>query len=128
MIVDMVRRNRSRLGDRRQHGAVQHRDRRELENEGWRTTLEYRENHVRSRDGRLQQLRVEWHAVAERAGGSDAVVISACGSTVDKVWSRLRLQAELATVKTSASKSPELVAPEAAGAPIRAPGPRIAAV
>ena len=125
----MVRRTRSRLGGRRQHGAVQHADRRDLESEGWRTTLEYRENHVRSRDGRLSQLRVEWHAVAERAeGGEAAVVIAACGSTVDKVWSRLRLQAELSTVKTSAPVPTEMVAPSANGAPIRAPGPRIVAV
>jgi hypothetical protein len=44
----------------RAHGAAQHVDRRELEHDGWRTTLEYRENHVRARDGRLTQLQVVW--------------------------------------------------------------------
>jgi hypothetical protein len=88
------------MGGRRQHGAVQHTDRCELENDGWRTTLEYRENHVRGRDGRLRQLHVQWHAVAERVDDDGSLsVISAQGSTVDKAWSRLRLQAELAAVR-----------------------------
>ena len=98
----MVRRTRPklRMGGRRQHGAVQHADRCELEHDGWRTTLEYRENHVRGRDGRLRQLHVQWHAVAERVDdGGSLSVISAEGSTVDKAWSRLRLQAELADVR-----------------------------
>jgi len=42
----------------RQHGTVlQPPERRDLERAGWRTTLDYRENHVRSVDGRL--LRIE---------------------------------------------------------------------
>ena len=86
-------------GLRRRHGTGRPRDRRVLESDGWRTTLEYRENHVRGRDGRLRQLQVEWHAVGERAVGDDPlVVISATGSTVGEVWSQLRLQAELADV------------------------------
>jgi len=92
----MVRRTRPklRMEGRRQHGAVQHADRCELEHDGWRTTLEYRENHVRGRDGRLRQLHVQWHAVAERVDdGGSLSVISAEGSTVDK------LQAELADVR-----------------------------
>lgn len=101
----MVRRTRPqlRMGGRRQHGAVQHADRRELEHDGWRTTLEYRENHVRGRDGRLRQLHVQWQAVAERVDADGVLqVISAQGSTVDKAWSRLRLQAELAVVRDTA--------------------------
>ena len=103
----MTSRRGSRLlnGGRRQHGAVQHADRRELEREGWRTTLEYRENHVRGRDGGLRQLHVEWHAVAERSALGDhrvPLVIAASGSTVDKAWSRLRLAAELADVNARA--------------------------
>lgn len=103
-MAPMTSRRGSRLliGGRRQHGAIQHVDRRQLEREGWRTTLEYRENHLRGRDGRLRQLHVEWHAVAERSTlGSDRapLVITASGSTVDKAWSRLRLGAELADVE-----------------------------
>ena len=108
----MTSRRGSRLliGGRRQHGAIQHVDRRQLERAGWRTTLEYRENHVRGRDGRLRQLHVEWHAVAERSTlGSDRapLVITASGSTVDKAWSRLLLGAELAVVDAR-SRDPEL--------------------
>ena len=102
----MVRRTRPklRMGGRRQHGAVPHADRSELERDGWRTTLEYRENHVRGRDGRLRQLHVQWHAVAERVDEEGSLsVISAQGSTVDKAWSRLRLQAELADVRVPAA-------------------------
>ena len=51
----------------RQHGAVlQQSDRRELERIGWRTTLEFRENNTRGRDGRLLQVEEIWHAEAER--------------------------------------------------------------
>lgn len=111
-MAPMTSRRGSRLliGGRRQHGAIQHVDRRQLERAGWRTTLEYRENHVRGRDGRLRQLHVEWHAVAERSAlGSDRapLVITASGSTVDKAWSRLRLGAELADVEAR-SRDPEL--------------------
>jgi hypothetical protein len=85
---------------RRQHGAEPHGDRGELERTGWRTTLEYRENHVRERDGRLRLLRVEWRAEAERpmSTGGAPIVIWASGSTLDKVWSRLRSQADLVDV------------------------------
>lgn len=111
-MAPMTSRRGSRLliGGRRQHGAIQHVDRRQLERAGWRTTLEYRENHVRGRDGRLRQLHVEWHAVAERSAlGSDLapLVITASGSTVDKAWSRLLLGAELAVVDAR-SRDPEL--------------------
>ncbi len=94
----MARRDRL-LRFNRQHGAEQPTDRCELERAGWRTTLEYRENHSRGRDGRLQHLQVEWFAVAERESGGDGpTVVTATGSTVDKVWSRLRTQAEVADV------------------------------
>lgn len=86
-------------GARRRHGAARPGDRGELERAGWRTTLEYRENHVRGPDGRLRRLEVQWRAEAEREvsdGGGEPIVIWACGSTVDKVWSRLRMQADIA--------------------------------
>jgi hypothetical protein len=90
----------------RAHGAAQHVDRRELEHDGWRTTLEYRENHVRARDGRLTQLQVVWQAEAERRVGGEradtpaqTVVIAATASSVERVWSRLRMEAELADIR-----------------------------
>ena len=85
----------------RQHGHVIHFDRRELENAGWRTTLDYRENLVRGRDGRLDQVRVVWHAEAERVGRDGVThVVVATGSTQTRAWSRLRSEADLAEVRS----------------------------
>jgi hypothetical protein len=93
----------------RQHGAVlQQPDRRDLERAGWRTTLDYRENLIRARDGRLLQVESVWHAEAERSDrdrwseqrmerGIDFVTATA--ESVDAVWSKLRLEAELADVR-----------------------------
>ena len=67
----------------RQHGEVlQPPERRELERAGWRTTLDYRENHVRSVDGRLLRIEPVWIAVAERFDGNVSVA-SAEGSTAE---------------------------------------------
>jgi len=95
---------RQRLARQRQHGAIlQQADRRELERAGWRTTLEFRENNVRGRDGRLLQVEEIWHAEAERdpvqrvASGVDFV--HATAESVDEVWSKLRRRAELADVR-----------------------------
>jgi hypothetical protein len=103
---------RQRLLRQRQHGAIlQQADRRELERAGWRTTLEFRENNVRGRDGRLLQVEEIWHAEAEREPaqrtaadvgasidrGTDFVYATA--ESVDEVWSKLRRQAELADVR-----------------------------
>ena len=93
----------------RQHGAVlQQPDRRDLERAGWRTTLDYRENLIRGRDGRLLQVESVWHAEAERSdrrrqGGVPAErgvdFITATAESIDAVWSRLRVEAELAAVR-----------------------------
>ncbi len=96
-----------RLGARhRRHGAALAPDRRELEAAGWRTTLDYRENHVRARDGRLRQLHVVWHAVAERDRPADdrPNVVSASASSVEMVWSRLRAKADLAALEGRPSR------------------------
>jgi hypothetical protein len=92
----------------RQHGAIlQQADRRELERAGWRTTLDFRENNVRGRDGRLLQVEEIWHAEAERStpreGGVD--FIHATAESVDEVWSKLRRQAELADVRRADTAS-----------------------
>ena len=88
----------------RQHGQAQPFDRRELENSGWRTTLEYRENHGRGRDGRLECLEVVWHAEAERVSRNGTVrVVSAVANTQARAWSRLRAAADLADVKARRS-------------------------
>ncbi len=97
----------------RQHGAIlQQVDRRALERAGWRTTLEFRENNLRGRDGRLLQVEEIWYAEAERdpdqpAGhdpaGHDLDVgvdfVRATAESIDEVWSKLRRQAELADVR-----------------------------
>jgi hypothetical protein len=101
---------RQRLMRQRQHGAIlQQVDRRELERAGWRTTLEFRENNLRGRDGRLLQVEEIWYAEAERdpspnsAHGVDFV--HATAESVDDVWSKLRRQAELADVRRRAGSA-----------------------
>jgi hypothetical protein len=74
----------------RRHGVlVQPDDRRALERAGWRTTLDYRENHLRARDGRLLEVAPTWTAEAERFDG-ELSVASAVASTVEEAWARLR--------------------------------------
>jgi hypothetical protein len=74
----------------RRHGVfVEPDDRRVLEREGWRTTLDYRENHLRARDGRLLEVAPTWTAEAERFDG-EVSVASAVGATVEEAWARLR--------------------------------------
>jgi len=95
---------RQRLLRQRQHGAIlQQQDRRELERSGWRTTLDFRENNVRGRDGRLLQVEEIWHAEAERdpngARTRGVDFIHATAESVDEVWAKLRRQAELADVR-----------------------------
>ena len=67
---------------------LQPEDRRQLERAGWRTTLDYRENHVRGLDGRLLRVEPVWVATAERYDGEVAVA-SAEGSTADEAWANL---------------------------------------
>ncbi len=78
-------------------------DRREMERSGWRTTLEFRENNVRGRDGRLLQVEEIWHAEAERDTGDranrGAGFVQATAESVDEAWSKLRRQAELADIR-----------------------------
>jgi hypothetical protein len=63
-------------------------DRRTLERAGWRTTLDYRENHVRGLDGRLLHVEPVWTAEAERFDG-DVTVAAASASTADEAWAAL---------------------------------------
>lgn len=78
----------------RRHGVtLEPADRRALERAGWRTTLEYRENHVRGRDGRLLEVEESWTAEAERFDGAFQVV-TAEGTTADEAWAVLRDEIE----------------------------------
>ena len=110
----MVQRSSTSVRRQRQHGAVlQQVDRRDLERAGWRTTLEFRENNIRGRDGTLLQVETIWHAEAERdpadrrraSRHAEPLVkrgvdfIYATAETVDAVWSRLHIEAELADVR-----------------------------
>lgn len=63
-------------------------DRRALERAGWRTTLDYRENHVRGLDGRLLHVEPVWTAEAERFDG-EVSVATASGPTADAAWTAL---------------------------------------
>ena len=82
----------------RQHGPVlEPADRRALEREGWRTTLDYRENHVRSLDGQLLRVEPVWVAEAERYDG-EVIVAASTGPTADAAWCQLRADIAAAVV------------------------------
>ena len=78
----------SRQRQRRHGAALEPDQRRELERSGWRTTLDFRENHVRGLDGRLLRVESVWIAEAERFDGQ-VEVASAEGATADEAWNRL---------------------------------------
>lgn len=85
---------RQSTGRLRRHGHIlEPADRRALERAGWRTTLDYHENHLRARDGRLLEVVPAWTAEAERFDGQLAVA-SASGATVDEAWANLRVEVE----------------------------------
>ena len=74
----------------RRHGVrLEPEDRRALERSGWRTTLDYHENHLRARDGRLLEVVPTWTAEAERYDG-ELSVASAAAATVEEAWALLR--------------------------------------
>jgi hypothetical protein len=82
----------------RQHGPVlEPADRRALEREGWRTTLDYRENHVRGLDGQLLRVEPVWVAEAERYDG-EVVVAASTGPTAEEAWRQLRADIAAAIV------------------------------
>jgi hypothetical protein len=85
----------------RRHGVlIEPADRRALERAGWRTTLDYRENHVRGRDGRLLEVVPSWTAEAERFDG-ELVYASAVAATVEEAWARLRDDVEAARAQST---------------------------
>lgn len=65
-----------------------HPDRRALEGRGWRTLLDYREDHIRDADGLLLVVLPRWTAEAERECGR--VIASACAQSPDEAWRQLR--------------------------------------
>jgi hypothetical protein len=72
-------------------------DRRALEAQGWRTLLEYSENHRRGQDGMLLDVEPRWTAEAERPHADESMVVaSVTGSSIDEAWSRLRIVAAAA--------------------------------
>lgn len=76
----------------RRHGRVlEPADRRTLERAGWRTTLDYRENHVRGLDGRLLHVEPVWTAEAERFDG-EVSVAAVSATTAEAAWSALAEQ------------------------------------
>lgn len=83
-------------GIRRRHGFTVPFDRDQLERSGWRTTLDYQENHTRRRDGRLDQLQAVWRATGERLEPDGAVlVVTASAHTGAEAWAKLRHEADL---------------------------------
>jgi hypothetical protein len=84
----------------RRHGeCIEPVDRRALERAGWRTMMDYRENHVRGRDGRLVGVEAVWIAEAERFDGM-MIVASATGANVEEAWSALRADIDCSRYRT----------------------------
>jgi len=75
-------------------------ERRDLERAGWRTTLDYRENHVRSVGGRLLRIEPVWIAVAERYDVNISVA-SAEGESAEEAWQNLWIEIDEARITTS---------------------------
>ena len=69
------------------------RHRRALERAGWRTLLDYREDHVRSADGRLVAVAPRWTAEAEHPSGA-VVAVTVAAPSADAAWARLRAAVE----------------------------------
>lgn len=61
--------------------------------------MDYRENHVRGRNGRLVEIEAVWIAEAERFDGQ-MVVASATGANVEEAWAALRADINDARVRT----------------------------
>jgi hypothetical protein len=86
----------ARRDRRRRHGAPGEDDRLALESDGWRTTLDYRENHVRTVEGVLEGVETHWRGEAERLGVDGRLrVLAVIGPSPARVWRRLRLEAEV---------------------------------
>ncbi|MFT4774113.1 MAG: hypothetical protein ACI83Y_001642 [Candidatus Azotimanducaceae bacterium] len=71
--------------NRRHRSTLRQLDRWWLERTGWRTTLEFRENHSRSLEGRLLATEPMWVAEAELEGR----VIAAIERSESRAWARL---------------------------------------
>jgi hypothetical protein len=78
---------------------LQPRQRRQLERSGWRTTLDYRENHVRGLDGQLLRVEPVWIAEAERYDGH-VEIASAEGVSADAAWAQLADDVAASNVRT----------------------------
>ena len=95
---------RQPAGYPRRHGpVVAPEDRRLLEREGWRTTIDYRENHVRGRNGQLLEVEPVWTAEAERFDGQLSMA-SAVAATAELAWSVLRDEIDAHHVRTTSPR------------------------
>ena len=90
---------RSGLRSRRHGEVLEPSGRRHLERSGWRTTLDYREDHVRGRDGRLLRVEPIWTAEAERYDGQ-VTLASATGASEWEAWANLCDDIDVAQVTT----------------------------
>ena len=61
--------------------------------------LDYRENHIRGRNGRLVEVQAVWVAEAERFDGA-MTVASATGASVEEAWATLRADIDGSRVHT----------------------------
>jgi len=62
--------------------------------------LDYRETHVRGRDGRLLQVVPTWTAEAELFDDGDILVATGVGATADEAWAQLVRDIEAGPART----------------------------
>jgi len=62
--------------------------------------MDYRENHVRARDGRLVEIEAVWIVEAERLDDGVMVAASASGPSVEQAWATLHADIDEARVRT----------------------------
>jgi hypothetical protein len=61
--------------------------------------MDYRENHIRGRNGRLVEVQAIWVAEAERFDGG-VTSASAQGSSIEEAWAALRADIDGSRVRT----------------------------
>jgi hypothetical protein len=87
---------------RRRRMTVDQPDRRAMECCGWRTMLDYTENHLRATDGTLLAVVPRWTAEAERADPTLSTrtrVATATATTREEVWAQLRQATAIADLR-----------------------------
>ena len=92
---------------RRRGAVLRSADRGRLERAGWRTTLDFRENHVRSDCGRLLRVQSMWVAEAELVAETGVDGVCASARSESRAWAKV-VAVALAEDSSGTSRTHEL--------------------